>query len=669
MGAKGAILITGASGFLGSHLANYAANEGREVRCLVRCTSETSALNPKRMEIRHGDLSDPSSLGAALESPVRTVVHCAATTSETKVDYEQSFKVNVEGTRNLLQACQDRGIDRFIMISTQSANERNPSTYARTKLAADLAVKESPVAYTILKPSTIYGPGSKGLFSKMVRLLDSVPVVPILGSGSRLIRPIHVFDLCEAILECDGSDQVLGKTYDLGGRDLVSYEDFIGSILLARKKKKPFVHVSLPVCRALATAFSFLKNPPFTRDNVLGLNQNQVCNIDAARTDFGFSPRGLREGLTQTFSAAQNSAAETEVLDHGNNRGIRKEQATQNVVIIGLGKMGLLHASMLSVLPSARIVGLVDQDESLGAHVRSMGLQAPFFKSIDEVLGQSSVDAVFVCTPAFTHYPIVCELVAKNLNIFLEKPLAESLDSARKICDLLKDRSIVHAVGYMKGHNPVYERAREILSAGVLGKDMLFRSTLYLSQVFAPKRGWVYDPKKSGGGIVANSTCHLLFLLYRLFGPLSSVCAQTRRLHSEQVEDAATALLEFGNGVAGTLDTSWSTPGYPVEQTEIFLQGSQGILEVNDTSLRLYLNQPKQRYEKGWTTWHRAELDAANFDLSPQYGGEGYYNEDLNFINACQQKEKVRVSWFDGLKVQEIMDALYRSATEGRITL
>jgi predicted dehydrogenase/nucleoside-diphosphate-sugar epimerase len=621
------------------------------------------------MEIRQADLSDPSSLRAALESPVHTVVHCAATTSETKVDYAQSFQVNVEGTRNLLQACQDQGIERFIMISTQSANEQNPSTYARTKLAADLAVRQSPLAYTILKPSTIYGPGSKGLFAKMVRLLDAVPVVPILGSGSRLIRPIHVFDLCEAILECENSGQALGKTYDLGGRDLVSYEDFIGSILQARKKKKPFVQVSLPVCRALAAAFSFLKNPPFTRDNVMGLNQNQVCSIDAARNDFGFSPRGLREGLTQTFSATQSSLPPTKILEQGEKQRAGKEQAVQNVAIIGLGKMGLLHGSILSMLPSARIVGLVDQDEALGSHVRSMGLQAPFYKSMDEVVKQSSVDAVFVCTPAFTHYPIVRQLVEKNLHIFLEKPLAESLDSARKMCDLLKDRPIVHAVGYMKAHNPVYERAREILSEGVLGKDILFRSTLYLSQVFAPKRGWVYDPKKSGGGIVANSTCHLLYLLYRLFGPMRSVCGQTRRLHSEQVEDAATALLEFGNGVAGTLDTSWSTPGYPVEQTEIFLQGSGGILEINDTRLRLNLNVGIGKYAKGWTTWHRAEMDRADFELSPQYGGEGYYNEDLDFIQACQHKQMPRVSWFDGLKVQEMMDALYRSASEGRVQL
>ena len=127
---------------------------------------------------------------------------------------------------------------------------------------------------------------------------------------------------------------------------------------------------------------------------------------------------------------------------------------------------------------------------------------------------------MFVCTPAFTHYAIVRQLVEKKVNFFLEKPLAESLASALKICDLLADHSILHAVGYMKGHNPVYERARKLISAGVLGDAILFRSTLYLSQVFSRKTGWVYDPKKSGGGIVANSTCHLLFLLYRFFGPL-----------------------------------------------------------------------------------------------------------------------------------------------------
>src|SRR5260370_15788330 len=203
------ILITGASGLLGSHLGNYAARKGRDVRCMVRRTSETSALDANRMEIRYGDLLDPPSLRAAAESPVRAVVHCAATTSETKVDYAQSFQVNVEGTRNLLQACQAQGIDRFIMVSTQSANEQNPSTYARTKLAVDPPGKESRLAYTILKPSTIYGPGSKGLFAKMVRLLDTVPVVPILRSGSRLIRPLHVFDLFHAILHCQRSDATL----------------------------------------------------------------------------------------------------------------------------------------------------------------------------------------------------------------------------------------------------------------------------------------------------------------------------------------------------------------------------------------------------------------------------------------------------------------------------
>lgn len=661
MATNGTLLITGASGFLGAHLSNYMAIRQRDVRCMVRQTSETSALDLRRVRTFHADLLDPLSLRTAFEEPVHTVVHCAATTSETKVDYAQSFRVNVEGTRNLLEACQSLGIERFIMISTQSANKQNPSTYGRTKLAADQLVQQSSLAFTILKPSTIYGPGPRGLFAKMVRLLDKVPVVPILGSGSRLIRPIHVFDLCEAILECEKAEQTVTKTYDLGGRDLVSYEDFIRSILQARRKKKPLVYVPISVCRALAAAVSVLKNPPFTRDNVLGLNQNQVCSISEARSDFGFSPRGLREGLSQTFS---DSDAGTQP------KGVAmKEQRRLDVAIIGLGKMGILHGSMLSVIPSARLVGLVDQQEHLGAHVRSMGLDAPFYSSIDQLLGHSPVDAVFVCTPAFTHYPIVRQLVEKKLNFFLEKPLAESLDSARKICDLLTDDKILHAVGYMKGHNPVYRHAHKLITAGLLGNSILFRSTLYLSQVFSPKSGWVYDPKKSGGGIVANSTCHLLFLLYRFFGPLRSVCAQTRRLHSEQVEDAAIAILEFDKGVAGTLDTSWSTPGYPVEQTEIALQGSAGILEVNDSRLRLYLNAKNGEYEKGWTTWHRAELDRAAFDLSPQYGGEAYYNEDLNFIQACQQKISPIISCFDALKVQEMMDALYRSSTEGRVVL
>ena len=73
------------------------------------------------------------------------------------------------------------------------------------------------------------------------------------------------------------------------------------------------------------------------------------------------------------------------------------------------------------------------------------------------------------------------------------------------------------------------------------------------------------------------------------------------------MEDAATAILEFDKGVTGTLDTSWSTPGYPVEHTEVVLQGSSGVLEVNDTRLRLYLNEKSGVYDKGWTTWHSTD--------------------------------------------------------------
>ncbi len=329
------ILITGASGFLGSHLSNYLVAKGRRVRCLVRPTSDLSALDVKRVEICYGDLRDPASLRAAVAPPVPCVVHCAATTSETRVDYAQSFQTNVEGTRHLLEACREQGVERFIMISTQSANEQNPSTYGQTKLAADLLVQQSGLAYTVLKPSTIYGPGSKGLFAKLARLLDTLPVVPVLGPGTQLIRPIYVFDLCEAILRCESSPETVGRTYDLGGRDLVSYEDFLRLILQARGKKKFFVHIPLPVCYLLAATFSVLKNPPFTRDNVLGLNQNQVCDITPARTDFGFNPVGLREGLVQTFAAA---AQETIAQARKAVRGAKEPR--QKVAIVGLGKMG-----------------------------------------------------------------------------------------------------------------------------------------------------------------------------------------------------------------------------------------------------------------------------------------------------------------------------------------
>jgi predicted dehydrogenase len=181
-----------------------------------------------------------------------------------------------------------------------------------------------------------------------------------------------------------------------------------------------------------------------------------------------------------------------------------------------------------------------------------------------------------------------------------------------------------------------------------------------LSQVFAPKKGWIYTRSLSGGGMVINSTCHLLHTLHRWFGPVRSVTAECRSVHSTDVEDEAVLDLEF-DGIRGRLTTSWSQPGYNVETSTVHIQGDAGRLESNENGFHLELRREAAGYTPGSHDLPREEFESSAFNLSPHYGGEGYYGEDADFVQACGRRRPAAVSWQEGLAVQRVIDAIYRS--------
>jgi predicted dehydrogenase len=330
--------------------------------------------------------------------------------------------------------------------------------------------------------------------------------------------------------------------------------------------------------------------------------------------------------------------------------------------------MGIMHAANLSTIPDARIVGLVDQQPQLAHHVNSLGLDAPFCPSVEQMLDRTEVDAVFVCTPASAHLPTAQACVRKGIHVFVEKPLADTLENARKMYDLVKGTTLVHAVGYMKGHYPLYQHMRALVQRGTLGRIYQCHCTVYLSQVFRPPTGWVFSKESSGGGIIINSTCHLLFLLQWFFGNVRGVFARARSIHST-VEDVATVVLEFEDGVVASVGTSWAVPGYSVEHTQMLIIGERGTLHLTDDRARLFLNRADAAFPQGWTAFHRSEFDKAPVDLSSEYGGEGYYNEDADFITCCANGSRPLVSWQEGLRVQEVIDAIYRSVDSGYVAL
>lgn len=332
------------------------------------------------------------------------------------------------------------------------------------------------------------------------------------------------------------------------------------------------------------------------------------------------------------------------------------------VGVIGLGKMGILHTALINMIPEARLSALYDVDKKLSQYVEDAGLKVPFYTDLDMMLSEVELDAVFLCGPTYTNLSLARACAARNLDIFAEKPLAHSFAAAKEMAALASERRLVHATGYLLSHWCLCKRAKEILDEGVLGRIIRYRASIYISEVFSRKKGWFYNREKAGGGAVLHIASHLISLLYLYFGPARSVFARTQSVYSE-VEDTGTALLEYDDGGLGTLDVSWSIPGYRLAYMALTVEAENGSLDLTNDDLRLYLQKPARGYPKEWTHLYRADMPSVSgFDL----GGEGFYEEDKDFIVSCLERRKPVVSWLEGLEVQRIIEAIYRSAAAGR---
>ena len=287
------LLLTGATGRVGSALLRRLTTARVPVRCLVRDPRRLGAERV-RVQIALGNLADPPSFRNALRG-VTTVVHLAASIR----DQPQGSIEELNGiaTWRLVQAAERAGVEHFVFTSALGASAHNRTRFLRAKALAEQAVVESSLRHTIVAPSIVYAPGDK--LTTLVGRLALLPVVPLSGHGRARFEPIWADDVADcliAALDRRVDPERPNLRVELAGPDVHTYEDIVRMILLAANRPRPLVPVPLGVAaRALRLAEALMKSAtPVTWDEAELLEVSMTSRHGTADAErLGVVPKRL----------------------------------------------------------------------------------------------------------------------------------------------------------------------------------------------------------------------------------------------------------------------------------------------------------------------------------------------------------------------------------------
>jgi len=276
------VLVTGGTGFVGPHVVRAIAERGHDLKLLVRDSTRSREL-PGQPVV--GEMTNTVSLQHAVEG-VEAVVHLVAIRQGKE---EQFRRVMEQGTRDLVSAAKAAGVRRFVLMSALGTSEETKDLvpYYHAKWEMEQAVKGSGVDHVIFRPSFVFGRGG-GILPTFRKLAKLTPATPIIGSGEQRIQPIWVDDVAMYFAEALDKPETTNRTFDLGGPDIVSWNDFWQRLRTTLGiRRRPRLHVPIGLMRVNAVVTERLPgNIPLTRDllKMLEHGDNVVTNDDAVQT-------------------------------------------------------------------------------------------------------------------------------------------------------------------------------------------------------------------------------------------------------------------------------------------------------------------------------------------------------------------------------------------------
>ena len=289
------ILVTGATGFVGPKVAHALRARDLPVRCLVRDRRGGATLESWGCELVEGDVTDRASLERAVAG-CDVVVHLVAIITGRPEEFE---RVMAQGTRDLVAASRGAGVQRFVLMSALGVNEQTKDLvpYFKAKWDMEHDVKSSGLEHIIFRPSFVFGRDG-GVLPTFVKLARYAPVTPIIGPGTQRIQSIWVDDVAAYFAKAVDLPAAANRTFELGGPDAVTWNEFWERLKKVLGKRRPSVHVPLGLMRVQAGLIERLPGAPITRDQLKMLAAgDNTCDMGPALETFELPVIPLDEQL------------------------------------------------------------------------------------------------------------------------------------------------------------------------------------------------------------------------------------------------------------------------------------------------------------------------------------------------------------------------------------
>lgn len=283
------VAMTGATGFTGRRVAAELTRRGHEVRALVRPPLARAAFLPAAVQLVAGDMGERRALEGLLEG-AEGFVHVAS--------------LGFGHADGVVEALDAHRVPRSVLFSSTAVFTRLPAPSKAERERAEECVRGSAGAWTLLRPTMIYGDTGDRNLSRLIRFLARTPIVPLPGGGRALVQPVHVDDLGRAAVDALESERAHRHEYNLPGAEASPLRALVEHVLRVLDRRPPVTSLPIGMAALLARLWHALGLPPrVSEEQIRRLAEDKAFSYEDARRDWGYAPRGWREGLDAEVEA------------------------------------------------------------------------------------------------------------------------------------------------------------------------------------------------------------------------------------------------------------------------------------------------------------------------------------------------------------------------------